>query len=58
VVTSNVAAILKLSGKGRVAAGMDADLLLLDEEDRIRHLLANGRWLVRDGEVIQRGAFA
>jgi beta-aspartyl-dipeptidase (metallo-type) len=58
VVTSNVAAILKLFGKGRVAAGMDADLLLLDEEDRIRHLLANGRWLVRDGDAIQRGAFA
>ncbi len=58
VVTANVAAILKLPGKGRVAAGLDADLLLLDGEDRIRHLLANGRWLVRDGEILQRGTFA
>jgi len=57
VVTSNVAAILKLPGKGRIATGMDADLLLLDENDRIRHLLANGRWLVRDGEILQRGTF-
>jgi len=57
-VTSNVAAILKLPGKGRIEAGRDADLLLLDEEDRIRNLLANGRWLVRDGDVVTRGAFA
>jgi beta-aspartyl-dipeptidase (metallo-type) len=53
-----VAAILKLPGKGRIAAGMDADLLLLDEKDSIRHLLANGRWLVRDGEILARGTFA
>jgi beta-aspartyl-dipeptidase (metallo-type) len=57
MVTSNVAAILKLPGKGRIGAGRDADLLLLDEEDRIRHLLANGHWLVRDGTVVTRGAF-
>jgi beta-aspartyl-dipeptidase (metallo-type) len=56
--TANVAAILKLPGKGRIGAGMDADLLLLDGEDRIRHLLANGNWLVRDGAVVHRGAFA
>ena len=37
---------------------MDADLLLLDEEDRIRHLLANGRWLIRNGEIVHRGFFA
>lgn len=58
VVTANVAAILKLPGKGRIAAGMDADLLLLDGEERIRHLLANGHWLVRDGEILRRGTFA
>jgi beta-aspartyl-dipeptidase (metallo-type) len=57
-VTSNVASILKLPGKGRIAAGMDADLLALDEEDRIRHLLANGRWLIRGGEIVHPGFFA
>jgi len=56
-VTSNVAAILKLAGKGRIGVGMDADLLLLDDEDRIRHLLANGRWLIRNGEIVHRGFF-
>ena len=58
VVTANVAAILKLRGKGRIGPGMDADLLLLDEEDRIQHLLAGGRWLVRDGKIVHPGFFA
>jgi beta-aspartyl-dipeptidase (metallo-type) len=58
VVTSNVAAILKLRGKGRIANGMDADLLFLDEEDRIRHLLAGGRWLVHDGKIVHPSFFA
>jgi beta-aspartyl-dipeptidase (metallo-type) len=57
-VTSNVAAILKLPGKGEIGPGKDADLLLLDEESRIRHLMANGRWLVRDGEIVHRGYFS
>jgi beta-aspartyl-dipeptidase (metallo-type) len=58
VVTSNVAAILKLRGKGRIAVGMDADLLLLDEEDHIRHLMANGHWLIQNGEIVRHGFFA
>lgn len=57
-VTSNVAAILKLPGKGRIGIGMDADLLLLDEKDQICHLLAYGSWLVRDHAVIHPGLFA
>jgi len=57
-VTANVARILKLSGKGGISAGMDADLLLLDEKEGIRHLLANGRWLTKNGVVLTPGAFA
>lgn len=52
VVTSNVADILKLPAKGRVRVDADADLLFLDDDLRIRHLLANGRWLVRDGAPV------
>jgi beta-aspartyl-dipeptidase (metallo-type) len=57
-VTANVAAILRLSGKGGVRVHMDADLLLLDEKDGIRHLLARGRWLIKDGAVLHSGTFA
>ncbi len=57
VVTSNVADILKLRGKGRVAVGLDADLVLLDGEDQIRHVLARGAIMVRDGTKLRKGTF-
>jgi beta-aspartyl-dipeptidase (metallo-type) len=57
-VTANVASILKLAGKGRIAPGMDADLLLLDENDQISSLLARGKWLIKNGDFINRGTFA
>ncbi|MCJ7525784.1 MAG: beta-aspartyl-peptidase [Candidatus Aminicenantes bacterium] len=56
-VTANVARILKLNSKGRIGIGMDADLLLLDEKDQITHLLANGRWLIRNNEIIHPDSF-
>jgi beta-aspartyl-dipeptidase (metallo-type) len=57
VVSTNVAAVLKLPGKGRVAAGCDADLAVLDAELRLRHVIAGGQWLLRDGETLRRGTF-
>ena len=45
-VTSNPARILKLERKGRLAAGMDADLVLLDSDHRIRHVMSGGVWRV------------
>ncbi len=55
--TSNPADILKLRGKGRIEAGGDADIMLLDREGSLRHLLANGAWMVRDGRPVARGTF-
>lgn len=49
--TANVAALLKFARKGRIARGLDADLLILDEATRPLHLLARGQFLVRDGKV-------
>lgn len=42
VATSNPATILKLTGKGFIKEGFDADILLLDAAFNIRHLMANG----------------
>jgi len=56
-VTANVADVLKLAAKGRVAVGGDADLVLLDREDRIRHLLARGEFLMREGKILRKGTF-
>ncbi|MEE4255969.1 MAG: amidohydrolase family protein, partial [Bacteroidales bacterium] len=55
--TSNVADILKLPGKGRIAEGNDADLLVLDEKLHMVHLLANGRVMVKNGKLLKKGAY-
>ncbi|MCX6278279.1 MAG: beta-aspartyl-peptidase [Bacteroidetes bacterium] len=43
VATSNPADILKLAGKGRIREGCDADLLLLEPNFNIVHLMAMGK---------------
>jgi beta-aspartyl-dipeptidase (metallo-type) len=55
--TSNVAAVLGLPRKGRIAAGTDADLLVIDGEGAVRDVMARGRWHLRDGSVTVRGTF-
>ncbi|MFA6851405.1 MAG: amidohydrolase family protein, partial [Selenomonadaceae bacterium] len=57
IVTSNVARVLKLPQKGQVAAGMDADFTIVDEDFRLRHVWARGQHMVADGQVIVRGTF-
>lgn len=57
VATTNPADTLKLPRKGRIAAGMDADLVLLDKELRICHVLARGAWMLRDGKLLKKGTF-
>jgi len=56
-ISSNVARLLRLPGKGRIAAGLDADLVCLDEHHRVRHVMAGGRWMVQDGSPVVRGLF-
>jgi len=46
--TRNVAQLMRLPGKGSIAEGMDADLLVLDGELTVQHLLAGGRWHIKN----------
>ncbi|MGH7630870.1 MAG: beta-aspartyl-peptidase [Gemmatimonadales bacterium] len=55
--TANPAGLLRLGTKGRLAAGMDADLLVLDAKGGIDDVMARGRWHVRQGRAVVRGPF-
>lgn len=55
--TSNVASLLRLKRKGRVAVGLDADLCVLDADGRIEDVMARGEWLVRHGRALLHGRF-
>ena len=56
-VTSNVARLLRLPGKGRIAEGLDADLVSLDSNRGVRHVMAGGRWMIQDGSPCVKGTF-
>ncbi len=55
--TTNPARLLRFSRKGRIAVGRDADLVALGEDHRPRDVMARGRWFVRRGRPVVRGAF-
>jgi beta-aspartyl-dipeptidase (metallo-type) len=57
-VTENPANILKLSQKGRIEAGKDADILLMHKETyQIETVFAKGRMMVENGQALIRGTF-
>ena len=57
VFTSNVAQLMALPNKGTIEVGQDADIVALDHEGRVHHVMANGRTMVRDGTVVEYDRF-
>jgi beta-aspartyl-dipeptidase (metallo-type) len=57
VITANPAAILKLSQKGLIETGRDADLVLLDGNLEIDTVIAMGRVMVENGVPLVKGTF-
>ena len=57
-VTANTADVLKLRRKGRLQAGLDADVMILRKDSlELVHLFAMGRQMVKYGEVVVHGMF-
>ena len=58
VITANPARILKLKAKGRLATGLDADVVLLDPANlEVRTVIAKGRLLMKSGKLLAKGMF-
>ena len=55
--TGNAARLLRLRRKGCLAAGADADLVVLDGAGGVADVMARGRWHVRGGRPVVRGVF-
>lgn len=55
--TSNVAKILRLHDRGRIASGCAADLVVLGDDDRIHDVMIAGIWHVKDGRQQIFGQF-
>ena len=56
-VSTNVADILKLPGKGRIGKGMDADLVMIDKDFHIVHVTAMGALVIRNNRLLKRGTY-
>ncbi len=57
VVSSNVAAILKLKNKGSIETGKDADIVLLDNEYRISDVIARGQIMTCNYKRMKIGTY-
>lgn len=57
VFTSNVAELLRLNHKGRIAQGLDADLIVLDAHNQIQDVMALGQWHRRKHQTQIFGTF-
>ncbi|MEN1957099.1 beta-aspartyl-peptidase [Luteimonas sp. MJ204] len=55
--TSNVADLLRLPGKGRIATGADADFVVIDAGGAVTDVFAGGRPHLRNGAVVRHGTF-
>ncbi|MDO5530976.1 beta-aspartyl-peptidase [Sutterella sp.] len=55
--TTSIADALGLPGKGRVAVGCDADLIVLNDALALDEVFMKGRGVMREGKVVVKGAF-
>jgi beta-aspartyl-dipeptidase (metallo-type) len=57
LMTSNVARLLKLTKKGQIETGFEADLVVLDQANRVESVMARGIWQVKSKKQLVSGLF-
>lgn len=57
LVTTNPARSLKLPKKGAIKVGNHADLVVLDNRLDIVHVMAKGRMMIKDKQILVKGTF-
>jgi len=58
VTSTNIADHLKLSFKGRIARGKDADILIMSKDSLdLRYVIARGEIMFKDGKLVKFGTF-
>ena len=55
--TSNIANLLRLNKKGVIKQGNDADLVVFDDNNNIKDVMARGNWHICDGDVKIYGTY-
>lgn len=58
IITSNVADLLKLPGKGIIAEGADADLVMATDDLKIHSVVARGKTVMENGRLLVQDPFA
>ena len=57
-VTANPARILGLPRKGRIKEGMDADLVILGEDERPEYVIARGNLTMDQGRITRKDTYS
>jgi beta-aspartyl-dipeptidase (metallo-type) len=56
--STNAASFYRLTGKGGIKLGEDADLVLFDEDLTLRDVYSRGRRMMAEGKLLARGTFS
>ena len=56
-ITSSPARNLGLAHKGNIKVGADADFCLLDESLKLHSVIAKGRMMMKEGELLVKDTF-
>ena len=57
LITSNPAKNLGLKSKGHIKNNFDADLCFFDSDLKLSSVIANGKFMMKDGDLVVKGSF-